>query len=251
MPHSTHGTKLLPTVLCMQWGERYGAADVNLLYRMVERFTERPHRFVCLGEQDRGLDAGIEHRPLPTLRLGADEPPSPWRKLSVFSPEVADLEGPVLFLDLDVLITGGLDVFFEHPGRFCIIENWSTRGRGIGNSSVFRFEPGAHVELFERFAADPAAAMASCDNEQTYASRAIGELTWWPEPWVRSFKVHAAPWGPMRLVRTAQLPEGCRILAFHGYPKPDEARRGHWPKSRFGLKPVPWIDDYLPLEARL
>lgn len=240
---------MLPTVLCMQWGHRYGPHDVNLLYRMVERFTCRPHRFVCLGERSDGLLDGIEHRPLPALDLGGHEPPSPWRKLSVFSPELADLEGPALFLDLDVLITGGLDAFFEHPGTFCIIENWSTRGRGIGNSSVFRFEPGAHVDLFERFTADPAREMARFDNEQTYASREIGDLTWWPEAWVRSFKAHAAPWGPLRLFQAPRLPDGCRILAFHGYPKATDARAGRWPKSRFGLKPSPWIDDYLPEET--
>ena len=50
----------------------------------------------------------------------------------------------ILFLDLDLVIVASIDCLFAHPGAFCIIENWTQRGRGIGNSSVFRFEAGAH-----------------------------------------------------------------------------------------------------------
>ncbi len=240
----------MPTVVCMKWGTSYGADDVNLLHAMVRRHLHRPYEFVCVADTPAGLDPAITHRPLPAMDFRGPEPVSPWRKVSLFSPALADLDPPALFLDLDVLIVDDIGPFFDHPGRFCIIENWTTKGKRIGNSSVFRFEPGAHVDVFEKFMADPQGVMRRIDNSQTFTSWNVGELTWWPREWVRSFKFHCLPYGPLRLVRPARVPAGARIIAFHGRPKASDARAGRWPGKAYGFRPVPWIDDHLPADAR-
>ena len=38
---------------------------------------------------------------------------TPWRKMSLWQYPLYDLEGDVLFLDLDLVITGNLDRFFD------------------------------------------------------------------------------------------------------------------------------------------
>jgi len=42
-------------------------------------------------------------------------------------------------MDLDVVVTGGIDDFFDFrpEATYCVIENWTQPGSGIGNTSVF------------------------------------------------------------------------------------------------------------------
>jgi hypothetical protein len=234
----------MATVLCMKWGHRYGPDYVNTLASMVRRHLAIRHRLVCLTDDRTGIGDEVECRPLPTLTLAPEWERSPWRKLSCFAPDLADLDGPVLFLDLDVVIVDRIDPLFEHPGDFCIIENWTQRGRGIGNSSVYRYHAGAHQEVFERFRADPASAVREHPNSQTFLSRNLPALTFWPAAWCRSFKHECLPARPWRRIRPARLPAGARIVVFHGQPKPPDAARGIWPERGKGLRPVPWIAEH-------
>jgi hypothetical protein len=233
-----------PTVICMRWGDRYGPEYVNRLFAMVARNLTLPHRFVCLTDEAAGIRPEVECRPLPAIALADAPPHSGWRKLSCFGPELDDLGGPVLFLDLDLVVVANIDCLFAHPGAFCIIENWTQPGRGVGNSSVFRFHAGAHRPILQRFCADPAQIIRSWPNEQTYLSRAIGEVTYWPHSWCRSFKHDCLPARPLRPFRAATIPADARIIVFHGEPKPPDAARGVWPKSLTGLRPVSWVDEY-------
>ena len=71
----------------------------------------------------------------------ATSPERGWAKIAAFSPTLAPLlAGPVLYLDLDLVIVGALDPLFEQPGRFLIIRDWYHPMGGIGNSSVFRYD---------------------------------------------------------------------------------------------------------------
>lgn len=228
----------------MKWGAIYGSTYVNRLYAMVARHLSRPHRFICLTDDPGGIRPEVECRTLPAIEL-ADAPVySGWRKLSCLGPELDDLEGQVLFLDLDLVIVAGIDSLFEHPGAFCIIENFTQLGRGVGNSSVFRYQAGAHRPVLERFCADAAQIIRHYPNSQTYLSKAVGELTFWPPEWCRSFKHDCLPTRPLRPFKRARIPADAKIIVFHGEPKPPDAARGLWPKSLTGLRPVPWIDEY-------
>jgi hypothetical protein len=231
----------MATVLCMKWGRRYGPEYVNTLYSMVARHLALDLRLICLTDDAGGIRPEVECRPLPALALTPEWERSPWRKLSGFAPELADLEGQVLFLDLDVVIVDRIDELFSHPGEFCIIENWTQPGRGVGNSSVYRYRAGAHQDVFERFRADPAKAVREYPNSQTFLSRHVPELTFWPATWCRSFKHDCLPARLLRRVMPARLPPGAKIVVFHGHPKPPDAARGVWREPRKGLRPVPWV----------
>jgi hypothetical protein len=240
-----HGSRGVPSqsVLCMRWGERYGPDYVNRLFAMVARHLTLPHRFVCLTDDPHGIRPEVECRPLPAIELADAPPHSGWRKLSCLAPELDDL-GRVLFLDLDLVIVASIDCLLTHPGAFCIIENWTQRGRGIGNSSVFRFQAGAHRQVLQRFCDNAAQIVRSWPNEQTYLSRAVGEVTYWPQGWCRSFKHDCLPARPLRPFRQARIPRDARVIVFHGEPKPPDAARGVWPQSLTGLRPVSWVSEY-------
>ena len=63
-----------------------------------------------------------------------------------------------------------------------------------------------------------------------------------------SSDLNCRPAFPLNLFRAPQLPEGCRILVFHGRPDPDEAIHGYrGRKLHHRTLPAPWIADYWTL----
>jgi hypothetical protein len=258
------------TVLCMKWGTRYGPEYVNRLAKAVHGHMRAPVKVVCFTDDATGIDAGlVECRPLPPL---PDVPPhlavKPWRKLSLWQANLGeDLTGQdVLVLDVDLVVVGALDGFWEHEPEadFVVWENPTKKGSGIGNTSVFRFRVGSHPEIFQRFVADAEGVYrAEFRIEQEMISARLGEnrvakhfgrtpqvaelafyeglgiQRFWPEGWCLSFKEDLLPGWPQRWWTPVPKPENpAKIVAFHGKPDPDEAARGFW-LDKHG-KPVAW-----------
>lgn len=239
-------------VICMKWGTQYGPEYVNILAAMAKRHLTVPYTFVCFTDDTRGIDAHIETRDIPEIPLGSAPIWSGWRKLSSLSPKLGLDGGTVLFLDLDVVIMENMDSFFTHaPNEFCIIENWTQLGQGIGNSSIYRYQANAHADVFASFSADPEFVYKNFSNEQEYLTKMVAKthkIVWWPETWSRSFKRHCVPRGLLRFFCTPKPPKDCKILVFHGPPKPLDAARGIWAKDggkrgKF-LRPAAWIADH-------
>lgn len=93
-----------------------------------------------------------------------------WTKLVTFSADLYGLRGTALFLDVDVVVTGSLDDFFTQPGEFLIIHDYKRPWRITGNSSVYRFELGAHPDVLEYFRGHFAEIRQKFRNEQAYLS---------------------------------------------------------------------------------
>jgi hypothetical protein len=245
-------------LLCLKWGTRYGPGYVNRLYRGVSRNLARPFRFFCCTDDPSGLDAGVEIIPFPAnpgIKRGW---PDVLVKLMVLQDGFGNLQGPTLFLDLDVAITAPIDCFFDYqPGEFCIIHNWvhwrkAALGRRppVGNSSIFRFEAGKSNYAYETFLREMHRAEDRnvFNTEQAFLTYALGNPQWWPDEWVQSYKWNCRPTFPLNLFLVPKLPLGCRILVFHGRPDPDEALRGYrGRKIHHRMLPAPWIADYWKL----
>ncbi|MEM1106882.1 MAG: hypothetical protein AAGH87_10875 [Pseudomonadota bacterium] len=239
------------TVICMRWGTRYGADFVNRLFAMVKRNTARPLRFVCFTDDDTGYTPGIEARSLPAIDLPERVKWLPWRKIGLWQAPLADIEGDALFFDIDLVITGSIDPFFDYaPDKtFLVAENWTQPGSGIGNTSCYRFRVGAHAYLYDELMADPAAKVEAHKISQVYISREIREMEFWPAGWCQSFKHSLLPKWPLNHFLTPRLPGETRIVAFTGKPDPDEARDGRWPAPWFkkvykAVRPTPWIAEH-------
>src|SRR6056297_3644517 len=100
-------------VVCIKWGTKYGAGYVNQLYRGVRQYLSRPFRFVCLTDDGEGIDESVEVHPLPVTpfdeaSFDARKGGETWRKVGLFQPGLAHLQGDTLFLDLDIVLTGPL-----------------------------------------------------------------------------------------------------------------------------------------------
>jgi hypothetical protein len=246
-------------VVCMKWGSLYGPEYVNHLRAGVARHLQRPHRFVCFTDDGAGLDAGIEVMALPELGLPAGQRDLRWRKLAVFRRELGDLAGPTLFLDLDLVVVADLGPFFTHPGRFLIIRDDDlfrakplrrlnpTRDRflhSVGNSSVFRFEVGAHTHILDAYLADPAGAARRYEISQQFQSARLaahGELQYWPRGWCVSFKNDCVPRGLASWWRDPALPAGAKIVVFAGSPKMGEVLAGAGNRWYRRIGDVRWL----------
>jgi hypothetical protein len=239
------------TVVCMKWGTRYGADYVNRLYSMVMRHTSRPTKLVCYTDDPSGVNPSVETHPLPHIVLPESKTWLPWRKLSLWQSSLPGLSGEVLFLDLDVVITGGLDDFFDFsPGQYCVARNWTQPNMRIGNTSVYRFPVGGHSYIYDRVMSDAEGVTTSYKNEQMFISREIKDMVFWPDEWCASFKHSLLPAWPLNFIKSPSLPPGTKVVAFTGKPDPDEAMIGLWPTKHWyqkiykHVRPTPWITEH-------
>ena len=227
----------MAVILCMKWGRAYSADYVNILYRAVSANLSPPFRFVCLTDDPANLDSDIETLPLPNMHLSpARMQAGGWQKLCVFAPELYDIKGRVLFLDIDVIITGKLDVFFEIDAPLVMIREWPQLGHRLtfrrafgGNSSVFAFDIGGQAQIYEHFLADRDRAFAEFRNEQRFLSAHARGLSYWPKGLCLSFKSDLMRAPPLNfLMPPRTLPPAARIVLFHGRPLPEEVVRDGW-----------------------
>jgi hypothetical protein len=193
-----HNSKV-QTIICMKWGNRYPAAYVNCLWAMISRNTARPTRLVCYTDDAAGIGPEVTALPMLELPLPASHAWRPWRKVALWAPELPGVSSDdVLFLDLDIVITGSLDELFDYrpDSTFCVIENWTQMGSGIGNTSCYRFRVGAHSYIYDNVQNDPGGTVGAHANSQTYISRIIKEKTFWPAPWYKKIYkvVRPTPW---------------------------------------------------------
>ena len=231
--------------------EAAGSAAVAL--QRARRALDRrlPHlagdfRFVCLTDSNAGVRDEVECLALPTLELapGADRG---WPKLTTFKSDLHGLRGRALFLDLDVVIVGDLAPFFEQPGDFLIIKDWKRPWRVTGNSSVYRFDLGAHADVLQHFVEHQAEVRAQHRNEQEYLSHALhaqGKLGYWPAGWCCSFKYHCIPRWPTNYWREPVIPEGTRIVIFHGEVNPPDALAGRRNRRFRAMRPARWVAEH-------
>lgn len=233
-------------VLCMKWGTKYGPEYVNRLYGMVNRNMQRPFRFVCLTDNKAGIHADVDCLPLPALQLPEGAPERGWNKLTTFISPLYDIAGKVLFLDLDVVIVGGLDDFIALEDKVYIIQDF-VRKDGTGNSSVYLFRAGAHPDVISHFRENFASIQKRHRNEQEYLSHYLlgqGQLAYWPREWCRSFKYDCLPGAIGSWFTESRVPDNARVIIFHGNPNPDDAIRGKSGKWYRHVKPANWIRQY-------
>ena len=234
-------------IICMKWGDKFPATYVNRLYGMVVRNLSLPFRFVCFTENGKDIRDEVEIQPLPELDLPANAPERGWRKLTVFKEGFGGLNGKTLFLDLDVVIVGSLDNFFTFPGDFLIAHDKKNPKKIEGNSSVFRFEIGQYPETLSYFEAHSEQIKQEVRHEQAYLSREmhkLGKLEYWPDEWVPSFKYRCCPSWIKSWFQAPFIPDGAKVILFHGLPNPPEAIKGISGKWYRHIQPTPWIQEH-------
>ena len=232
-------------VVCVKWGDKYPAEYVNRLYAMVQKNLDIPHQFHCLTEQSSGIDSKVHILSLPITSYEGW-----WIKLMLFQQDFFGLQGRIIYLDLDLVITGNIDFLAEDNVGLSIIENWS-RNR-MWNSSVMSFRIGSLQFVWDRFALESFEEVKMRYNgDQEWIFHCIPEAHIYPKQKIISYKKSCNArfgkcfvWTGLRLEPPkwlkAKLPVGARIVVFHGKPDPDDVVDKHWNK----WKHAPFVKKY-------
>ena len=239
-------------VVCLKWGDKYTCEDVNKLAYMVSQSLSKDYQFYCITEDGNGLDESIQ-----TLPLFDEELEGWWHKLTLFRKDFYGLTGTTLFLDLDVVITGSIDEIINYkPGQVVAAQDYGRCKWGEINSSVVRFEIGQLEYVWNGFLSNKQWVIENMHGDQDWLGRTAPQIAKIPSSWVVSYKKHCNSEAPNflgvghKLIRKgwvkptgeAVIPEGVKIILFHGKPDPVDVVKG--PYMRW--KSAPWILNYWP-----
>jgi hypothetical protein len=234
-------------VFCVKSGSKYPADYANRLHRGVARHLSLPHTFHCLTDDPVGLDPAIIPHPLP-----APDPGTCWNKLHIFERDAAPAGTTILYLDLDVVVTGSLDelISWRHGDDFVGQPDWNRPFFPQFNSSVMRLVAGSHQEVAASFREANNDGRLRRRDEWDATTRGHDKVVYWrgwrrfggdqewitdalrpkrsvnsrafPRGWIVSYKKHGRH----------GLPAAAKIVVFHGSPKPSEVRDDyvieHW-----------------------
>lgn len=237
-------------IVCLKWGTKYSSEDVNKLFFMVKNNLSIDFKFFCITDDSSQLDSDI--LPLPIYDNSLE---GWWHKLTILRKDLYDLQGTVLFLDLDVVITGSLDeiVSFE-AGHVIAATDYGKCKWGQINSSVLRFEVGQLDYVWQAFLLNKDWATQNMHGDQDWLGRLAPQIKQIPNMWVVSFKKHCHSetknhlgiWhklirkGWVKPQGEAIIPTDAKIILFHGKPDPIDVVNspyGRWRKA-------PWIASY-------
>ena len=164
----------MKNVVCIKWGEKFGSEYVNKLYNSVQRNLSLKHRFICLTDDANGIVAGVETLPIPREDLKIC-----WNKLALFDRGIHNIEGQILFLDLDVVIVDSIDdlFLFQPESEFVSIKEWVSVDYSMldvtpFNASAMRFNVGAFPFIVEDFYAERGVTL----HEEIFFDEAGSEL---------------------------------------------------------------------------
>ena len=234
-------------VICIKWGKKYSAKYVNTLHGMVSRNLKMPHRFICFTDDSQDLKHEIEVFPIPDLGFEIVGPERCWRKLAVFKKGLAEMRGKCLFLDLDVVIVDDISDFFTQGNEFRLCFENHRKRRFEGNSSVMHFTANCYHEILDSFLSRPTHYMNTYRHEQSFISNFLlhkNLLGFWPKVWTPTFKYHCVPKFPFNFFKPTFIPQGSKIVLFHGLPNPSDAVDGNSGKWYRRFKKSPWILNY-------
>lgn len=241
-------------ILCIKWGDVFSPEYVNILYRACRDHLTGPIQFVCLTDDTAGLLPEISALPIPNIGLTQDQwyTRGVWPKLALFRKKLHNLSGRALFIDLDMMIVGSLDPFFDETYPLTTLDvgdGWRPNGDAppeVG-TGVFAFNIGEQSQILDGFMADSNGVIATFHNEQDYVSEMGQGIGFWPTGTVISFKRFLRRGLGRDLFESPQPPgPNVAIVAFHGAPRPiDLVTTKVWGQfPHIGLGPVPWVQEY-------
>ena len=219
-------------IVCLKHGTLYSADYVNRLYNMVKRNCTLDYEFVCLTDDPKGINSNVKILPLPGGIAGW------WCKPYMFSKDLP-LNGTVLYMDLDVVISSNIDKLITwQPNQWCTIRDFTRVMRPKWqkyNSSVVRFKTGDLDFVWTEYEKNKVEIQKRLHGDQDWLWEATRhkQAMLYPDSWIQSWKWEvrkdkAFKPGGLRGRRTFNKIDNlakpnieCSICVFHGDPNPE------------------------------
>jgi hypothetical protein len=229
-------------VLCWKWGShkeyraQYTSDHVNILLWMLKRNLTIPFRLFCITDDDSGIDKEVIPYPIwnyPKVDLNPKKP-NCYRRLRMFAAEARQMFGErILSIDLDCVIVANIDSIVSRDEDFVA---WNKKGVPYQGGLILH-KTGTRRFLWDDF--DPktsprlGASLGFVGSDQAWISAKLprNEAVWTPEKHgILSYKANVR--NNPEFIRTGKLPDGAKIVFYHGSPKPWETRdsfiQEHW-----------------------
>jgi len=219
---------------CVLHGNKYDWVYVDRLHSMIQRHSSDPVEFHVFTESHRTVpDWMIRHDLTPWPGISGPKK-SWWYKMQMFDSQ--RIPGPMLYLDLDVIITKSLDWIWDlDPEKFWTIRDfrrlWRPQFFGI-NSSLMFWDTRKYHDVWEKFSQeDLVQLIGKYHGDQDYLDVVIDKqhVGFVDENIIKSWRWEVMNGGldfRTRKYRNpdspAQLDENTHLLVFHGSPKPHE-----------------------------
>lgn len=222
-------------IVCVKHGPKYDSQYANVLYNMCARHCSLPFNFYCLTDDPRGLNDNIGIKLLPKYLDGW------WCKPYMFADEL-NIDGIILYMDLDVVIANNIDKLFTYKqNEWLIIRDFLRSMRSNYNrynSSVIRFNSGQLDSMWQDFKINYRTIKRQFRGDQDYIfnwATANLKAEFFPDEWIRSWKWEIRKnreWAPggavgsrtFKHIESVVPPKDCSITVFHGDPNPGRCR---------------------------
>lgn len=205
------------TVVCvLRSGGEYKPTHVQALARQVDGL-------VCLSD--------VPVPGVPTIPLSHDWP-GWWSKMCAFNPEL--IQGDLLLMDLDTVVLGSIDHLVAIGKTTMLSDFYYPERAASGLMYLTEDDRGA---VWDRWMTTPERHMASCGSlgDQKFVGDCLPRAARWQDEFpgqIVSYKVHVCTRQQSRRgIGNGSLPEGARVVCFHGQPRPWAVR-------------ADWIPDY-------
>lgn len=219
---------------CLIHGDYYSWDYVEKLHNGLKRAFSYPIRLHVFTEDSRPVPGHfVKHSLEPWSRIAGPRK-AWWYKMQMFDPR--HFLSRVLYLDLDVVITGNLDWMLSLSSRyFWTIRDfrylWRPNWQGM-NSSVMFWDPRVFPNIWKNFRNENLTAlMKRYAGDQDYLTMAIGatDRRFLDDGVAQSWRWQVREGGMDMKTRMYRRPGGgsilppdTRIVIFHGQPKPHE-----------------------------
>ena len=202
------------TVWSVCWGDKYDDYCVQRLQRSVRQYLSIEHDFICITDRD---IEGVKCQP------PINDLPGWWGKVNLFAQDVSSSHN--VYLDLDVVLVSDITemVMRYQNSSLAMPLNWAKSGHGGCQSSVMIWCKNYNVlQVYDLF--DPAIAHWPPINQPG--------VLWGDQEWITSLKNnHKIQVNPIEEgIKSYKyhcrdgLPEGTKIVVFHGDPKPSAVK---------------------------
>lgn len=234
---------------CVIHGDGYSWQYVENLYNMLCANSSQGVRLHVYTETDRTVPAHMVHHSLVPWTGIAGPRRAWWYKMQMFNTDY--FQGPMLYLDLDVVITGDIDWVWELDQKyFWAVHDfrrlWKSAFQGI-NSSVMFWDTRQHNYIWEKFIAqDLDLVIRRYRGDQDFLTAEIDPTRrgFFDNDRIKSWKWQIKDGGMDMRTRAyfnpnskTVLDDRISIVVFHGDPKPHEVT-DHVIQRRWNVQPL-------------
>lgn len=208
------------TICTWQWGKKYAPHYVERLRAGLARHLRQPFRFEVFAPQ-------LEDEYLTKL-------PGCFCRLRMFDPawQVAhNIEGRLVCIDLDTVITGPLDGLFDRPEKFIILQGANASNPCPYNGSLMMLRAGTRPDVWRDFSLKNANSVPFFEfpDDQGWLWHKIPDAAGWKagsESGVYAFQKPGWP-------KDGKLTADARIVAFPGWRDPSRFVDQEWVKAHW------------------